>query len=74
MPKLSPLKAEQVIRKLQKIGFEGPFAGGQHSRMVHPVRRQIIPDSAGFCGFEAETGVSHTKLPNRILKLSRCNL
>lgn len=35
MPKLSPLKAEQVIRKLRKLGFEGPIAGGRHSRMVH---------------------------------------
>lgn len=43
MPKLSPLKAEQVIRKLRKLGYEGPVAGGRHSRMVHAGRGQIIP-------------------------------
>jgi predicted RNA binding protein YcfA (HicA-like mRNA interferase family) len=43
MPKLSPLKAEQLIRKLRKLGFEGPIAGGRHSRMLHPTRGQIIP-------------------------------
>lgn len=43
MPKLSPLRSEQIIRKLRKLGFEGPVAGGRHSRMVHPERGQIIP-------------------------------
>ncbi len=43
MPKLSPLKAEQVIRKLRKLGFEGPIAGGRHSRMVHLERGLVIP-------------------------------
>ena len=43
MPKLSPLKSQQVIRKLRKLGYEGPIAGGRHSRMVHPETKQIIP-------------------------------
>lgn len=43
MPKLSPLSSTQIIRKLRKLGFEGPIAGGRHSRMVHPQRQQIIP-------------------------------
>lgn len=43
MPKLSPLKSDQIIRKLRKLGFEGPIAGGHHSRMIHRERQQIIP-------------------------------
>lgn len=43
MPKLSPLKADQVIRKLRKLGYEGPIAGGRHSRMIHSKRGTIIP-------------------------------
>ena len=43
MPKLSPLKAEQVIRKLRKLGFVGPVAGGRHVRMVRLETNQIIP-------------------------------
>ena len=43
MPKLSPLKPEQVIRKLRALGFDGPVAGGRHSRMVRRQTGQIIP-------------------------------
>ena len=43
MPKLSPLSSTQLIRKLRSLGFEGPIAGGRHSRMVHPEKKQIIP-------------------------------
>ena len=36
MPRLSPGKPGEVIRKLQKAGFEGPFGGGKHIIMRHP--------------------------------------
>ncbi len=43
MPKLSPLKSRQVIRKLKKLGFEGPIPGGRHMRMVHFETGKIVP-------------------------------
>jgi predicted RNA binding protein YcfA (HicA-like mRNA interferase family) len=43
MPKLSPLNSAQIIRKLRKLGFEGPIAGDRHSRMIHPERKLVIP-------------------------------
>jgi predicted RNA binding protein YcfA (HicA-like mRNA interferase family) len=43
MSKLSPLKPEQVIRKLRKIGYEGPVPGGKHVRMVNLATGKIIP-------------------------------
>jgi predicted RNA binding protein YcfA (HicA-like mRNA interferase family) len=43
MPKLSPLKARQVVRKLRKLGFTGPIPGGRHMRMVNMESGQIIP-------------------------------
>lgn len=43
MPKLSPLKPQQVIRKLRELGFSGPIPGGRHIRMVWPETGQIIP-------------------------------
>lgn len=43
MPKLKPLKAEEVIRKLRKLGFSGPFPGGKHVRMLHSEKGIIIP-------------------------------
>lgn len=43
MPKLTPLKANEVIKKLKKLGFSGPYPGGKHVRMVHPEKGLIIP-------------------------------
>ena len=43
MQKLTPLKPGDVIRKLRKLGFNGPFPGGKHVRMVHTETGKIIP-------------------------------
>lgn len=43
MPRLTPLKSREVIEKLRSLGYEGPFAGGRHSRMVHPQSGKIVP-------------------------------
>jgi predicted RNA binding protein YcfA (HicA-like mRNA interferase family) len=33
---LHPEKPNEVIRKLHRAGFEGPFGGGKHMVMRHP--------------------------------------
>lgn len=43
MPKLKPLKSKEVIKKLSKLGFVGPIAGGKHIRMVNLKTKKIIP-------------------------------
>jgi len=43
MSKLSPLKPEEVTRKLKKLGFVGPIPGGKHARMFHLESGKIIP-------------------------------
>lgn len=43
MSKLSPLKAQQVFRKLRALGYEGPFPGGRHVLMIHRTTRKVIP-------------------------------
>ncbi len=43
MSRLMPLKSKEVIRKLRRLGYDGPIPGGRHVRMVHPERGQIIP-------------------------------
>jgi predicted RNA binding protein YcfA (HicA-like mRNA interferase family) len=43
MPKLTPLKASEIIRKLRVLGFEGPIPGGRHVHMVHHTKKKIIP-------------------------------
>lgn len=36
MAKLTPIPAREVMRKLRKLGYEGPYGGGKHSAMRHP--------------------------------------
>jgi predicted RNA binding protein YcfA (HicA-like mRNA interferase family) len=43
MPKLTPLKASEDIRKLRALGFESPIPGGRHVHMVHHEKKQVIP-------------------------------
>lgn len=43
MSRLTPLKPEEVIGKLHRLGFVGPIPGGRHQRMVHPESHRIIP-------------------------------
>ena len=43
MPRLVPLKPQEVVRKLRHPGFEGPYPGGRHQRMVDPKTGRIIP-------------------------------
>jgi predicted RNA binding protein YcfA (HicA-like mRNA interferase family) len=43
MPKLTPLKASEVMRKLRALGYVGPVPGGRHVHMVHYASKKIIP-------------------------------
>ncbi len=43
MPRLNPLRPREVIEKLRALGYDGPYPGGRHSRMVHPDTGRIIP-------------------------------
>ncbi len=43
MSKLTPLKPIEVVRKMKKFGFHGPFAGGRHVHMVNKEKKLIIP-------------------------------
>jgi predicted RNA binding protein YcfA (HicA-like mRNA interferase family) len=70
MPKLSPVKWSELVKRLRALGFEGPFAGGKHPYMIkgdlvltipNPHRREISPDllarilrQAGVSGGEWE--------------------
>ncbi len=44
MPKISPCSRILLVKKLRKLGFEGPFSGGRHSFMKRGAYRQIIPN------------------------------
>ena len=47
MPKIPPCSRSELIRKLRKLDFAGPFSGGKHSYMKRGRYRQIIPNPHG---------------------------
>ena len=44
MASLSPVSHRELVRRLRKIGFAGPFAGGKHLFMVKDEVRLAIPN------------------------------
>ena len=44
MPPLSPISRQKLIKNLRTLGFEGPFAGGNHQYMVKGMLRLVIPN------------------------------
>ena len=48
MSQWSPCKRRDFIRKLGKLGFEGPFAGRKHHFMVYKNHRLAIPSNREY--------------------------
>jgi predicted RNA binding protein YcfA (HicA-like mRNA interferase family) len=44
MPTFGPIKRGELIRNLRKLGFDGPFAGGNHQYMVKGQLKLFIPN------------------------------
>lgn len=44
MARLSPVKRRELIRRLERLGFEGPYTGGNHEYMVRNGVRVAIPN------------------------------
>jgi predicted RNA binding protein YcfA (HicA-like mRNA interferase family) len=44
MPPFGPIKRRELIRNLRKLGFEGPYTGGQHEYMVRGTLKLFIPN------------------------------
>ena len=62
MPRLGPIKRQDLIRYLKQLGFEGPYSGGKHPFMLKGDRTLRIPNP-----HRSEIGVS---LLTRILRQS----
>ncbi len=48
MSRLTPCKRRDFIKKLQKIGFKGPYSGTRHQFMVYFHYRLAIPSNAEY--------------------------
>jgi predicted RNA binding protein YcfA (HicA-like mRNA interferase family) len=44
MPPFGPVKRKELVKTLQKAGFEGPFAGGKHEFLVKGELRLVLPN------------------------------
>lgn len=44
MSRLTPVPRRELVRRLKRLGFEGPFAGGRHEFMLRGDRRLILPN------------------------------
>jgi len=48
MSKWSPCKRRDFIRKLRKLGFQGPYSGTRHQFMVWRQHRLSIPSNVEY--------------------------
>lgn len=44
MPAFGPIKRDDLIRCLKKIGFDGPYSGGNHQLMIRGHRTLRVPN------------------------------
>jgi len=44
MPRLAPISRRELVRRLQRLGFEGPYSGGRHEFMLRGDCRLILPN------------------------------
>ena len=47
MPPLSPVSRRDLVARLQRLGFKGPYAGAKHEFMVRGNLRLRIPNPHG---------------------------
>ena len=48
MPRLTPCKRNDFIKKLCLLGFEGPFSGTRHQFMIYENHRLAIPSHSEY--------------------------
>lgn len=44
----APCKRREFIRRLRKLGFDGPFAGTRHHFMIYGENRLAIPSNKEY--------------------------
>jgi predicted RNA binding protein YcfA (HicA-like mRNA interferase family) len=44
MGRLTPVSRKELIRRLQSLGFQGPYSGGNHEFMLRATLRLTIPN------------------------------
>ena len=60
MPRWTPCKRSDFIRRLQRLGFEGPYSGARHQFLVRENHRLTIPTNPEYSVPPAITGQNIT--------------
>jgi len=42
--RLTPIARREFIRRMLRLGFDGPFSGGRHEFLLRADRRLILPN------------------------------
>lgn len=48
MSRWTPVKRSVFVRRVRKLGFEGPYAGARHQFLVSGNHRLTVPSNAEF--------------------------
>ena len=48
MSRWNPCSRSEFIRRLRKLGFDGPFPGRRHHRVDYQGRRLILPSNSEY--------------------------
>ncbi len=48
MSRWTPCKRRDFIRRLHRLGFDGPFSGTRHQFMVYGQHRLTIPNNSDY--------------------------
>ena len=48
MSQWRPCRRRELIRRLRKLGFDGPFSGTRHQFMVYQQYRLAVPSNAEY--------------------------
>lgn len=48
MSRWSPCKRRDFIKRLRKLGFDGPFSGTRHQFMIYEEHRLAIPSNPEY--------------------------
>jgi len=48
MSRWTPVKRSEFVRRVRKLGFEGPYSGARHQFLVNGNHRLTVPSNAEF--------------------------
>lgn len=48
MSRWTPCKRNEFIRRLRKVGFDGPYSGARHQFMIYRQCRLTVPSNQEF--------------------------